>query len=266
MKSFDFEYDGIRLSDQGLMLCSFDSGGIETIENGAAITFNQVATLNGDKHETTSAVFEDCLTATLQICKSLCDGGSMEISLEELRDIMRWLNRKGFHKFKLLDDEYSGIYFEASFNVSKIEIDGRLYGLELEVITNRPFALQEPITMVIDNDKPNIVRTFLSKSDQEGFIYPDNMEITIKQDGDLIINGITENRVMSIRNCKQGEVIKIDYPIITSSLPSHKIQNDFNWIFFRVTTSFRNKSNEFTVSLPCTIKLTYTPIAKVGIQ
>lgn len=264
MKSFDFSYDGIRLSDQGLMLCSFDSSNAETISNGSTITFNQVPTLNGNKHELTSSIYEDCLTATLQICKNLCDGSSMEISVDELRDIMRWLNRKGFHKFKLLNEEYSGIYFMASFNVSKIEIDGRIYGLELEMVTNSPFAFQEPITMVIENDKPNVVRNFFSKSDEEGFIYPD-MEIKVEDDGDLIINCITENRSMRIANCKSGEVITVNYPIIKSSLESHKIQNDFNWIFFRVTTSFKDRSNEFTASLPCTIKMTYSPIAKVGI-
>lgn len=265
MKSYDFEFDGVRLSDKGYIICNFDSSGIETISNGSEITFNTVSTMNGAKHERTSSEYEDCLEATFQICKHPCMFDDVkEITLEDMRDIMRWLNRKGFHKFKLLDDEYSSIYFEASFNVSKIEVNGVIYGFELEMHTNRPFALQEDVVFTINNPEPNEVKSFFSKSDEEGCIYP-NMEITIYADGDLEIYSITEDRTMSVANCKAGEVISIDYPIISSSLSSHKIQNDFNWIFFRVSTSFKDRTNEFTASLPCSINIKYSPIVKVGI-
>ena len=69
---------------------------------------------------------------------------NLEISIDELRSLSKWLNRKEFHKFKILSDEYLDIYFEASFNISKIELNGKIYGLELTLKTNRPFALQEP--------------------------------------------------------------------------------------------------------------------------
>lgn len=264
MKAFDFEYDGARLSDFGYIICRFDSSGTDTISNGSTITFNTVSTLNGTKHELTSSIYEDCLEATFQICKDPCVYSDNEISLDEMRDIMRWLNRKGFYKFKLLDMEYSGIYFEASFNVSKIEIGGKICGFELEMITNRPFALQEDVSLTINNTKANVVRSFVSQSDEEGFIYP-NMEIIVNKSGNLEIYSITEDRTMRITNCTAGEVIAIDYPVISSSLKSHKIQNDFNWVFFRVSTSFKDKTNEFTASLPCSIKITYSPIVKVGI-
>lgn len=264
MKAIDFYYDGLRLRDFGMMLCKFDGGGgVETID-GAEITFNTISTHNGLLNHMTSATYEDALTFTLQICPNLCDGYAMDVDLEKFRDIMRWLNRDGFHKFKLIDDEYSGIYFMASFNVSKVELSGRIIGLELNGTTNAPYAFGEPVEFVIDNDEPDVVRSYFSKSDQEGFIYP-NVEITVKSAGTLEIHSITEDRVMKIDNCVDNEVITIDYPIIQSSVPEHKIQNDFNWIFYRVSTSFRNRQNEFTASLPCTIKITYSPIIKVGV-
>lgn len=263
MKSYDFEYDGLRLSDKGFMICKFDSGGVDTVSNGSEITFNTVSTMRGVKHELTSIEYGDYLTATFQICKNLCLDNDEEISLEDMRDIMRWLNRKSFHKFKLIDDEYTGIYFEASFNVSKIEIDGRLFGFELEVFTNRPFALQEPVTIRFDAEA-NETKNIYSKSDDEGYIYPD-MEIIIKESGNLEIYNAFEDRTMLISNCEVDEVITINYPMISSSLASHKIQNDFNWRFFRIASSFKNKLNEITISLPCTIKMTYSPIVKVGI-
>lgn len=263
MKALDFEFDGIRLSDKGFVLCKFGSGGIETITNGSEITFNTVPTLRGVKHELTSIEYSECITATFQVCSNFCDGGSEEISVEDERDIMRWLNRKSFHKFKLIDNEYAGIYFEASFNVSKIEIDGRLCGFELEMFTNRPFAIAEPITIRLDAEAGEVLNIY-NKSDDEGYIYP-NMKIVLKEGGELTIKNHMENRSMVIRNCEANEEINIEYPMIFTNVTSHKIQNDFNWIFFRLASTFKNRLNEIEASLPCTIELTYSPIVKVGI-
>lgn len=264
MKAYDFMYDNRKLSDFGMVICKFGSNGIETISNGSYIAFNTVSTLNGAKHELVSTVYENYLTATFQICKNSCISNNEEISIDEVRDIMRWLNRKEFHKFKLLDEDYINIYFEATFNVSKIEFNGRIYGLELEIVTNRPYAIHEPLTLVIDNIEENGTKKIFSKSDDEGFIYP-KMEITINQDGDFEIYNELENRTMKIANCKAGEIITVNYPIITSSLPDHKINNDFNWKFFRIATTFRNKENKLTISIRCSIKLEYLPVVKVGI-
>ena len=263
LKCYDFEYDGIRLSDKGFMICKFDSGGVDTVSNGSEITFNTVSTLRGVKHELTSVEYGDYLTATFQICNNYCDRISEEISLDDMRDVMRWLNRKSFHKFRLLDDEYSGIYFEASFNVSKVEVDGKLYGFELEMFTNRPFAIAEPVTVKLDVKADETINVY-NKSDDEGYVYP-NMEITVKESGDLEIYNAMEDRTMTIKNCVADEVITIEYPMISSSVEAHKIQNDFNWVFFRLASTFKNKLNEVEVSLPCSIQLIYSPIVKVGI-
>ena len=103
-----------------------------------------------------------------------------------------------------------------------------------------------------------------NESDEEGCIYPD-MEITINKDGDFTMKNSFNDRVMRIANCKKGEVIKVSYPMISSSLTSHKVQNDFNWAFFRLENTFRDKKNKITLSLPCVVKITYSPIVKVTI-
>lgn len=264
MKASDFEFDNNSLSSFGFIICSFEGKGLKTVTNGSTITFNTVSTMKGEKHELTSSEYGECLTTTFQICKHPCITDNKEISFDELREIMKWLNRKGFHKFKLLDDDYMDIFFEASFNVSKIEMSGKVYGLELEVFTNRPYALHEPISITIKNIQRNGTKNIYSQSDEEGYIYPE-MEIIMDSDGDLEIYNSSENRTMRIANCKVGEVIKLNYPIIESSLSTHKINNDFNWKFFRIANSFKNRINELTISLPCTIKMKYTPVVKVGI-
>lgn len=264
MKAYDFIYDGRSLSQFGMMICSFDSKGLDTVSNGATITFNTVSTLDGAKHQLTSVKYEDCLEATIQICKNSCYGDVMEISSTELRELTKWLNRKKFLKFKPLSEEYIDLYYEASFNISRVEVDGRLYGLELEVITNRPFALKEPKTIVIKNTKKDGSHHINDTSYEEGHIYP-YTEITIDEDGDLSIYNLIENRYTIINNCVSGEVITMDYPVIQSSISSHNIQNDFNWNFFRVANTYNNSRNDLIISIPCTMKIKYSPIVKVGL-
>lgn len=266
MKCYDFFYDGEYLSEMGYVLCRFGSGGMDTISNGSEITFNTVSSQYGQKFELANTEYEDCISATFQICIDPCNLNIQEISIDEMRKIMRWLNRKGFHKFKLVDPEYTNIYFEASFNVSKIELDGILVGFELEMTTNSPYAHMEPITIQIKNGitEGTYERSLVCKSDDEGFIYP-KMEITVNGAGDLEITNEFENRTTIIKNCSVGEVITLDHPVIQTSNAEHKIMDDFNWVFFRLAKTYKDDNNPITISLPCTIKLTYSPIVKVGI-
>lgn len=264
MKAYDFEFDNRNLSEFNMVICNFDAKGFKVVSSGSVITFNTVSSLGGSKHNLISAEYEDCLETTFQICKNYCSSDVTEISDVEFRELTKWLNRKKFLKFKPLSEEYMDLYFEASFNISKIELDGKLYGLELEVKTNRPFALKEPRTIHIRNLEQNGEHSLNDTSHEEGFIYP-YTEIVIKESGDLNIYNAIEDRNTNIANCVAGEVITMDYPIIKSSIPSHNLQEDFNWKFFRVANTYHNSRNDLTISIPCTIKIKYSPIIKVGL-
>lgn len=264
MKAYDFEYAGRFLHDFGMVICKFGSSGLETVSNGSQIVFNTLSTLNGSKHELVSTRYEDCLGTTIQICKYRCNSDVKEISSIEFRELTKWLNRKKFLKFKILDEDYIDLYFEASFNVSRIEFDGKLYGLELEIVTNRPYALKEPRIIGVKNLVQNGKHSINDTSHEEGYIYP-YTEIHIAEDGNLNIHNSIEDRDTYIANCVAGEIITMDYPVIKSSISSHNIQNDFNWSFFRVANTYENSRNDLTISIPCTIKIKYSPIVKVGL-
>lgn len=264
MKAFDFEFDGKRLSDFGCVIANFGNKGLETISNGSVISFSTVPVLGGSENRLTSVEYEDCLETTIQICKNSCFSDVMEIPSTTFRDLTKWLSRKKFLKFKILDEYYMDLYYEAKIDISRIELDGKLYGLELQVTTNRPFALREAKTITIKNTETNGKHSINDTSHEEGYIYP-RTEITINKAGNLKITNAIENRDTYIANCVVGEVITMDYPIIQSSVSSHKIQNDFNWNFFRVANTFNNSRNDLTISLPCSIKLEYSPIVKVGL-
>lgn len=265
MKITDFEYDGLALSDLGYMVCSFSNSGIETKTN-PNISLNLISVLNGNKNELVSYKYDSTLTATFSICKSACAGfKAMAIPEKEYRDLVSWLQRKKFYKLKLLNPQVLDLYLEATFDVSRIEFGGELYGLELTMKTNRPYALHEPITIELEGNSNNWSDTVLLESDDEGFQYP-VMTIQVNASGDLtIVNDAEDDREMVVKNCTNGEVITVDYPIISTSNANHKIQDDFNWKFFRFSNTFYNKKNVITSSLPCKISLSYSPIVKIGI-
>lgn len=265
MKFYDFEYDGLRLSNMGFVVCNFGSSTQDT-KVGSQLNFNTVSQIHGTKHDLINASYENCLETTFQICKNICNEDVLEVTVDEIRKIYSWLNRKSFCKFKIVNEEYSDIYVEGSFNISLITRNGTVYGFELNLITNRPFALKEPRHLKINNTIQNGIHIINDISDEEGYLYPDFVEIEILQDGDLSIKNMSDNdRVMYVGNCSINEVITLKYPIITTSDSKHLIQNDFNWNFFRIVSSLKNKKNSLEISIPCNIKIVYSPVVKIAI-
>ena len=269
MYALDFEYDGQYLSDYGFIICNFgDSSGVNTVSAGSVVTFNKVSRHSGKKHSLTSTSYEECVQATFCIGKNpkIYGKDEMQITNDEYRDLIRWLNRREFLKFQLLGgDDYDGetCYYEASFNVEKIKIDEVLYGMELTMETNKPFGYgqeQSATWTVADTTKSYILSDI---SDEIGYTYP-SMVIEINADGDLSLHNDMENCTMVIKNCKIGEVITIDgdSQIIQSSYDSHHIYDDFNFEFFRIGNTITNRNNRISCTLPCKIELKYSPIIK----
>lgn len=280
MKAFDFEYDGVKLSDMGYMICRFGGEGDDTIATGSQITMNTVPVLYGRKHEFISSGYDSYIEATFQICKKICDGSELyEISVNEERQLMRWLNRMNYHKMVFLGDEYKNYYFEATFNLASIVVNGVVCGIQLTMMTNRPYAIQDYViraehtnesTTIYYNDVDTETTTnnafYLGIiSDDEGILYPKKVEITCGSDGDLDIYNQTAGRHTIIKNCANGEVITLDYPVITSSYADHAIQNDFNWNYFCFAKAFNIDKNIFTVSMPCTMVITVESAVKFNV-
>lgn len=266
MRFEDFEYDGKQLSDLGYMVCEFSSNGINVIK-GANINLNTVSNSYGTKNYLVNSKYDNVLEDTFQICKNTCNNDNMELDVNEQRALTRWLNRKNYHKFKYLTYDYLDFYFEATFNVSYIERGGKIYGLELEMVTNKPFALSKEKDYKLEILDSNQTIVLIDESDDEGCICP-HMRITIGDiGGDFKISNTVGDKTdtMIIKNCTAGEEIVVDYPIIYSSVLSHKIQNDFNWKFFGISNTNNNRVNKITVSLPCTIEMGYSPSVKLGL-
>lgn len=264
----NFTYDGATLTSKGYMVCDFGSG--DNNGMGSELTFTTVPINKGVKFLMADAKYDQYLTTTIQICKSPCNHDKQEdliITPSEISTLSRWLNKKSFRPLTFDSTDWSGIRFEATFNIKTINIGGDCYGLELEMITNRPFAVKTAVTQTMAFVDGALTQSFNDTSDEIGYIYPTTMTITMGATaGNLSISNSQEsNRSTVIKNCQAGEVITIAYPTISTNSNSHAIVDDFNYVFPRVANSSSIVANVFTVNLPCTIVLTYDPIVKIAL-
>lgn len=273
MYATNFEYDGLYLSDFGFIICNFDSsGGLTAVGAGSQITFNRVPHEKGKRHSLTGTQYDECIEISFDICKNVenCDypTDNLEIDNDEYRDLVRWLNRREFLRFRAFvdddDDAYIDTrYYDGSFNIEKLEVDDKLYGLRLTLVTDKPFGYGEEVVFRWTCSDTSEEKLFRDMSDEIGQIRPD-MTITCASSGNLTITNRALDCTMAINNCTQSEVITIygDEQIISSSIPTHEIYNDFNYEFFKIGNTYNNRENYISASLPCTIEFRYTPIIK----
>ena len=264
MYALDFEYDGQCLSDYGFIICDFNGqSGATAISAGSNITLNTISRNKGKKRSITSVQYDSCIQATFDICKNPdVYGTDLKITNEEFRDIMRWLNRKEFLPFQFLREgffEYDACFYNATFNLEKIEINTSLCGLRLSMETDMPYGYGIEQTVTISTGSTCV----LAYGDEIGFIYPD-MTIICEANGELHISNETYGVDTVIKNCSKGEVITIngDTRIVYSSMKSHAIYNDFNFQFPILGNDYHNRNNIISINLKSTVEMKYKPIIK----
>lgn len=270
MKALDFKYDGCYLSDFGCIVCTFGAVDKEEYSIGSQITFNTTPVNFGKRNYLTSIKYEECITAEFEICKNvdnLMDKKMRYFTVEEQRELSRWLNRSSFLPLEIIDCGYETICFEGSFNLSKIEVANNVLGFLLELTTNRPFALGHTFTKRATVSSAGGSLNIQDMSDEIGYVYPD-ITITCNESGDLSISNSMDSRVTKISNCSSGEKITIGSNLlISTSNTTHQktIMNDFNFVFPRISNTFKSRSNTLTFSIPCDVVVSYSPVRKVGI-
>lgn len=268
--TYDFEFDGKWLSDFGYMLCTFDSSyGAQTVQSGSKITFNKTK-MNGGRHYSLLGVqYDECLSTVLNICKDPDCGrwdDNYYITHDDFRDIAKWLNRPEFLTFRYVDyDDFPArqCYFNVSFNLNQIKLGSKIIGIELTAETDAPFGYGATESDIVNAIDPRYCYWASVTSDELGYIYP-SMEITCLSDGDLNIKNETADCMMTVRNCKAGEVISVNGSTfeISSSDETHRLEKDFNFIYFLLINDYERTKNKITVSIPCELKISYIPIIK----
>ena len=265
----DFIYDSLKLSDFGYAIVSFNGGITEEINTDSQFSYNHVSMMRGKRQPYITAIYEDPLEMEMYICKNICESNNMNaqtynISVTDMAFLKQWLVRPTPHKLSVIGSEYNNIYWNGSFKLEEYVLgDGRV-GAHLTFECDAPFGYKNDVT-VQSTLEANATFSFDSLSDEIGWIYPD-LEIVVLEDGDLEITNSMDGNTMVINNCTANEKITIDKNLqISSSDNSHKILDDFNFNFYRVTNKFLSNVNTVTSNLPINIKITYTPYAKVVI-
>ena len=286
MSFTDFEFNGQRLSDFGCMVCIFGgASGTEIVSTGNELNLNTIYKYSTHKFELMSTNYSSPFSISFQICKHPCErirGGEQYFENNEINKLMRWLNKRGYYKFKTIDSggQSGNIYYQGTFNtIKKIKIGSDVVGLELTFTANAPFGYYEPLSYEMDFSNVSDEFIIYDNSDEIGYIYPRALKIEILADGDLQIKNSQESNIVEIKNCIRGEIITLDgeNKIILSNKEHPTLYNDFNYNFVKIinkcgeSNDYYEVDNEedevkniFSVSLPCNIYLTYSPICKTG--
>ena len=260
----DFLYDNESASDYELLVCRFDSAnGAETVSVGSNLTLNTVKPVGRNESSVFGSQYNEDYTATFQCCKVDKYNRPLEIAAEEFSQISRWLNRNdGIHEFKINGNGYENIRFFGTFNAQAIKVNDVIYGVECTLLTNSPYAFADGMNIVLSGKQFSLY----DSSDETYEIYPD-VKITCNESGNLAIENSLDDEIFEIDNCVNGEVITINGTnrVISSSVATHNVVDDFNYNYIKVVNTYRNRINEFTCSLDVTIEFQYSPIRKVGI-
>lgn len=266
MYALDFEFDNRRLSDYGFIICDFNyPSGADVVSAGSEIVFETVSMNKGNHFPLVDSKYDENLQTTFDICKNPDEYDDLEITDEEFLKLSRWLVRQKFFDIRFYDDDIDRKtrYYHGSFNVSKIKIRERLCGLELTMVTDKPFAYGDQQTFFHEFTGPSDFSYIYDASDVTCSFVPD-MKITCLESGNLLIKNDLFDTTMQIKNCTAGEVITIhgQPQIILSSNGEHDIWDDFNYEFLKIGNTFWNRHNKLTSTLRCVLEITYSPILK----
>lgn len=266
----DFEWCGQSGSLFGLLPCNFDSPALEANENGATLEFTTVRVPGSDRQRPLSGRYAEALTGTFQVCKNPKTTPAPFFTTEDIRFFNRWLNRRdGYHTFKICikgDGGYPEYYFRAFLNLKKLELGGRVVGLEITVTTNSPYAYFEPKTAVMHLTANTPRYTYTDVSDEVGCLYP-TFTIQCDASGDLVLQNSLSGIKSRIEGCSPGEVLTMDseHRILSSSLRKDAVMKSFNFGWLDIMNTYEDRRNIYSANLPCTVTMTYSPIAKVGL-
>lgn len=269
----DFEYDGKRLSDFNSVLSSDFGNGVQTVNAGNTIDFQTVELPFLKKVKTTKNKYGEMLTATLSIVKNPCDSRYI-YTQNEANGIYRWLNRMEFASFTPIyeDENWSQVFYHASFNVNVKRIGNDIVGFDLEMITDAPFAYYKEMVFSKTAVTSSNTLAFNDSSDEAGYQYP---IVTIKCNaaGTLTFSNATDpDNDVVVKNCLKNEVITFsgDTKSISSSVAHTTLYDDFNYKYPRVVNSIEKNSkdvrrNEYSTSISADVTITYSPICKVSV-
>lgn len=266
MHMIDFSFNGKRLSDFGYMVAYLQTSHEMSISLGSELSFTTIRNPQTHTDKIVKSEYKNLDPVQFDIIKKYGE----KFTDMEMSHLMRWLNVKKYKKFEPIYDDAScgGVYFCGSFNLSAISVGANIVGFTLTFTPNSPFGYTNDQTNIYEITSENKTFSFYNYSDELGYLYPVSYEITTLKKGDLTIeNNMDKSKNTVIKNCKVDEMITIDCinKKISSDSLHTTLANDFNYVFPRFYNDENEIENVCTVSLPCTIKVTYSFPRKIGV-
>lgn len=272
MYAIDFEYANRRLSDFGCIVCHINTdAGVREIDIGCDITFTTVKNNQSSRHSITSSSYENVYTTTFEIMKYNCNNtNDIYMTSLEVRDLMKWLNRRGYHKFRMINEiaDESNVHYYGSFNAKEIIIGEKILGLTLTFTSNAPFGFADNVMLQFMLMNNGDTFELYGDSDDIGVIYP-TIKVRSFNGGEIKITNQATGNYTLLSNFEVDETITIDgeHKLITTDNKSHEetLPNDFNYEYFEILIDEYNSENTYEVSAPCEITVLYSPVRKVGV-
>lgn len=268
MRALDFFFDDRYLSDMGYIVCTLD--GQETIKKTSVskIEYSTVKTPNRSVWNRASSADVEPLTTTIQILKLSCEDETVqELTSTEIGEMTRWLCRADkYCEFSFVQDGYEDIFYNVKIDLDKIDIYGITSGFELTITSDKPYGYtKENINSIaVTPTSPYII---YDTSDVIGYTYPDTLTIVCNEAGDLTLTNSIDSRVTQIKGCVNNEVITINGKTlqISSSVLTHDIANDFNYIFPRISNKKDTRENIISTNKNCSLTISWSVNRKVGL-
>lgn len=159
------------------------------------------------------------------------------------------------------------VYYNAQLKLTEIKFGENIIGYDVEATCDAPYGWSDKrVARLYNNeeDSNDSVLSIFDDSDEIGSIIPD-IEITVLNDGDVGIYNDATLRNTIIKHCIAGEIITItDGKRIKSNIDHKYLYDDFNWVFQKITNSYRTNVNNFELT-NCKVKITWRETRKAVI-
>lgn len=256
----DFIFDGIKASDQGFCIVSFDPVK-DTADPGSKIDFTTFISKGNKKWLKTDARYSEPLSFNFSIAKINCNkNNNIYLTGEDISFIMRWLVRNEYCTINFLQEDFEEVSYNCRLQLKERFSSGKAIGFDIEGISDAPFGYGSEIKIVLQESSH--IQSIYDPSDEIGETYP-YMELKCIRNGLISIENVNMGEITQIKNCTTNEIITIDQNFqITSNLSSHhSLPNDFNYSYFCFGNTFSNRVTKVKVT-NCIATIKFRPIRK----
>lgn len=238
-KVLEFQYDGKSSNDFSLKIVNFGGGGgVNTDNIGVPIEIEDEKIKRNPKPFFFGVEVTPKLTFKLQFVYLPANGVRQDIlSRPTLGAISRWLFKREYKEFKIIDSDYSNIIYNCMFqNPKQIEIGNYPYGIEVDVICDRPYGFRRQT--ITKTSSGTLTFNLQNIGFDNDYIYP---EVEFTTSGAMSIKNNTDNRTFAFTGLGTSETVYVDnlrQEIISSTGLNRNNNFNFNW--FRITPDYYN--------------------------